>query len=380
MHEILIKFLSSSCCKKDLLLDKKKVIVKSTTSDSFHDVVEGILTCSGCFKTYPIINAIPRLCNDLWNSELEEMKRIRKTEGAVILNENRKDLTNPETYNQIEKIVREKWNIKQDASNYIKKKAENDFRYQIKECERQEKVINTLKLYLNYNNTIKTVLDIGGGTGGLIKCLNDHFKPIFSIMLDYDLSWINVAQLRCPDIQIIRGDAMNLPFKKESIDCVFSLATIEHIQNYERALREMCYVTKHIFFVSWNPNKYFLYDIGHLDAPITIFPRKIAYYVAIFWHKIRKTGRTKEHIAWELERTFYISTTHVKKVLSKHGKVFNVFKDFCLFSLKSDYSYRMGKLKKFLISHTFFTRIILRSLVFLKIEPFCYYIMKKNLE
>lgn len=375
MNENLLDILCCPGCKSNLTLEKKVIIV-SGIDDNPCDVSEGILTCLKCNKSYPIIDGIPRLCNNLWQSEREEEERIKKIAKVIVCEQKANAIMNSEAYKQIEKIVRETWNIQPTASEYIKKKAEKDICYQTKECEKQEKVIHTLKLY--YSDEIKIVLDIGGGTGGLIKCLNDYFSPIFSIMLDYDLSWIKVARLRCPKVQIVRGDAVNLPFKRGSIDCVLSMAMVEHIENYKRVIQEMCEVTKNICFVGWNPNKYFLYDIGHLDAPITIFPKKIARYVAIAWHSIRRTGRTKINITRELEGVFYVPTTHVKKVLRKYGDVFNVFVDFSLFSLKSSYSYRLGKSKNIFNKYPLITKCILKLLVFFKIEPQCYYILRKR--
>ena len=375
MNENLLDILCCPGCKANLSLEKK-VIIGSGIDDNSYDISEGILTCLECNKSYPVIDGIPRLCNNLWQLELEEEERIKKIAKVIIHEQKANDITNSEAYKQIEKIVREKWNVQSTASEYIKKKAEKDVCYQTKECEKQEKVIHTLKLYCS--DEIKIILDIGGGTGGLIKCLNDYFNPIFPIMLDYDLSWIKVARLRCPKVQIVRGDAVNLPFKRGSIDCVFSMAMIEHIENYKKVIQEMCEVTKNICFVGWNPNKYFIYDIGHLDAPITLFPKKIARYVAIAWHRIRRTGRTKTNITRELETVFYVPTTHVKKVLCKYGDVFNVFVDFSLFSLKSSYSYRMGKSKNFFNKHLSLTKFILKLLVFFKIEPQCYYILRKK--
>ena len=117
---------------------------------------------------------------------------------------------------------------------------------------------------------------------------------------------------------------------------------------------------------------------GPLATTVTIFPKSIAKHIALFWHKIRKTRRAKSSILYELENINYISTTHVKNILERDGRVFNVFTKFSLFSLKSDYHYNMGKVKYYLLKYIFIARLIFKLLVLLKIEPNCYYILIKK--
>lgn len=372
MKRDLLNLLCSPCCKAELKLETKQVLINDATEE---DILEGILSCSNCNKRYPIINGIPRLCTELWEEEIRELQRLRNTAYSVIHTKNKERSFN--IYEEIEKKVRQKINLPTNASNYLKKKKENDIYFRVRGCEKQDKYIQTLKLYYD-KKKVETILDVGGGQGGLIKCFSECYSPYFSIMLDYDLSWIDVAKLRNPTVQVIRGDAVNLPFKKASIDIVISQAMLEHIREYDKAIKEMCEVTKDVCFVSWNPNKFSLYDFGHLDAPVTILPKAMAKYVAIMWHRIRRTGVRTDTIISGLERTFYISTTHVKNILRKYGRVYNVFVDFLLFSIQSNYSYRMRRIRKIFLKHTLITKLICKLFILLRIEPNCYYILKKR--
>lgn len=377
MKRDLLDLIYSPCCKATLKLETKKILINNDIENKYEDIMEGILCCLNCNKEYPIINGIPRLCNELWEEEKRVLEKFKKRINTIT-EQRQKEIGIQDVYSEIEKIIRQKINIPLGASDYLKKKLESDIYYRIEGCEKQEKYIHTLELYYD-KKKVRAILDIGGGQGGLIKCFLKYYTPSLSIMLDYDLSWVEVAKLRNPAVQIIRGDATNLPFQKESIDIVISQAMLEHVKQYDKALKEMCEVTKHICFICWNPNKFFLYDFGHLDAPVTIFPKEIAKYIAILWHKIRKTGCPVDSIVSELEKTFYISTSHVKNFLKKYGYAYNVFTDFALFSIKSDYSYRMKRIKKYFLKHIFIAKLICNLLVLFKIEPQCYYILKKDM-
>jgi ubiquinone/menaquinone biosynthesis C-methylase UbiE len=196
-------------------------------------------------------------------------------------------------------------------------------------------------------------------------------------MVDLDLDWARVASLRNPNVEIIRGDATKLPIRDDMFDVVISQAMLEHIPDHTAALHEMCRTTRAVLFVAWGPNKNSLYDFGHLDAPVTLFSRKNAKKVAILWHKMLKTDRTHEWISSELDGTFYISTGFVKRLLKTYGTVFNVFTEFCMNSLRSEYSYRGGRIKNLLAKMPMLSKGIFKLLEFLMIEPQCYYILIK---
>ncbi len=374
MKRNLLKLLCSPCCKADLVVFIPVTGGHEQEVDDNDEISQGILSCTCCSKGFPILNGIPRLCNLLLIEEEKELNDL-KNKGIFIVNRiNRKETVN---YDEIEHRIRK---IMQSDNNnlsaYLKARVEKNIAFKVRGCEEQEKFINTLKVF--YKKGITSFLDIGGGAGGLIKCFSEAYNMDNCIMLEYDLKWAEVAKLRNPGVEILRGDATNLPFKTNSIDVVFSQATLEHIRDYDRALMNMCRVTKNVLFISWNPNKFSFYDFGHLDAPITIFPKSIAKYVALIWHLLRRTGRTYDSISKEIDETHYISTTHVAKKLHKHGEVKNVFTEFMFFSLKSNSSYVMSSLKRLFSKNYFLANLFCKFLVILKIEPQCYYILKKK--
>lgn len=336
-------------------------------------MLEGVLTCDSCKERFPIVDAIPRLCRDLAESEKEALERYAEL-SEVIVEGQEEEIA--DRYGEIERIVRERVAVPDDATEYLKKRAETELEFRVRACELQEKYVRTLKCH--YDSRPETLIDIGGGQGGLVKCFNERLRPSLSVMIDRDLKWVDVAKLRNPDVEIVRADAVSIPFRSDSFDVVLSQAMLEHVADHDSALGEMCRITKSVMFLCWGPNKFFLYDLGHLDAPVTVLPKPLGRWVALIWHRLRRTGRTMETIDEGLGRTFYISTRHVKRFLRRFGRVQNVFASFMTFSLQSEYSYSLHGTRGYMKRHPSLTNFILRAMVALRVEPNGYYIMLKD--
>ena len=368
----MVHALNSPCCKQEMNLITHVVWTDEVSPDDSSEVKEGILGCTACNREFPIIDGIPRLCLDLFPFEKDILNRSKvKPLQAQIAKPQIKDV-----YLKIEELVREK--IKSDSkSHYSRKRYDAQLAFRVKECEYQEKYVKTLNAF--HDRRISTLLDIGGGQGGLIYCCNRMLKPTTSVLLDYDLSWVEVAKIRNPSIEVVRADAANIPFKSHYFDLTISQATLEHIPDYKKAITEMCRVTKQTLFLCWNPNKYSLYDFGHVDAPVTIFPKSVAKYLAFAWHKIRRTGRSMDWIEEELKKTFYISTSTVEKIMRRYGKTHNVFSNFVINSLEDGEKGRFVSQKKLLSKYKFLSRFFLDALAFCRIEPQCYYVLKKSI-
>lgn len=89
----------------------------------------------------------------------------------------------------------------------------------------------------------KRILDVGSGTGTLIRVLREVFQEPFEAV-GTDISNIGENFHRKKGIKFIRADAQKLPFPEESFDFVFSTDAFEHLINPQKALEEMFRVTK----------------------------------------------------------------------------------------------------------------------------------------
>ncbi|MFH1751765.1 MAG: class I SAM-dependent methyltransferase [archaeon] len=105
----------------------------------------------------------------------------------------------------------------------------------------------TRGLDIGYLNFVLTrfgkgkVLDVGCGFGELIEALR---------AFGFDVSGLTVTGLEVKEckekgLNVVLGDAgKELPFESNSFDIVLSIGSIEHIENWENAMKEMSRVLK----------------------------------------------------------------------------------------------------------------------------------------
>ena len=97
-----------------------------------------------------------------------------------------------------------------------------------------------------------TLVDVCCGTGHILG----QAKGRFDNAIGLDLSTGMMAVARARGFCTIGGDALNMPIKDESVDCVTAFSALHHIYDYEQAVREMARILKPhgIFYSDWDPN------------------------------------------------------------------------------------------------------------------------------
>lgn len=113
----------------------------------------------------------------------------------------------------------------------------------------------------NYDVNGKTVINVGGGHGREAEAL---LKAGASkvVIVDIALGQLKNALTRrekhgLTHLEVILGDAENIPIADKSFDLGFIFGALHHFPNHERAISEICRTSKEIRFL----------DI--MDAPIT---------------------------------------------------------------------------------------------------------------
>ena len=86
-------------------------------------------------------------------------------------------------------------------------------------------------------------LEAGSGPGTCSSTLGGMAR-VRATALDLDADALAVAAARDPRLALVRGDLYALPFRSGAFDLVFSSSTMEHLDAFDRALREMVRVTR----------------------------------------------------------------------------------------------------------------------------------------
>lgn len=112
----------------------------------------------------------------------------------------------------------------------------------------------------------ETLLDLGCGTGFVMRKASKYFKKIYGI--DISQKMVNKIEL-LPNMKVFTGDIENLPFENESFDVVISVAVLHHISDHTSVIREVYRVLKKegIFYTD--------HDIDRRFVKIFYIPLKI---------------------------------------------------------------------------------------------------------
>ena len=161
---------------------------------------------------------------------------------------------------------------------------------------------NEIKDYLN-SRKYKNVLEVGCGTGILLKELKDNYGKIEFCGLDPNESGFhgyegisNNIISTDKNLNIIKKDINNFNFKKK-FDLIFSFNVFEHILDQEKYLKQTnSLLNENGLSIIFSPNYDFPYE-PHFVLPI-IFNKKIT--KKIFNKKIDlHEAKTKEIGLWE---------------------------------------------------------------------------------
>jgi ubiquinone/menaquinone biosynthesis C-methylase UbiE len=85
------------------------------------------------------------------------------------------------------------------------------------------------------------VLEVGSGTGRISHVIVKRGGELTALDIGPRLVASVAGELRCDGIV---GDALRLPFRDESFDCVLSSECVEHTPDPSQAIREMCRVCR----------------------------------------------------------------------------------------------------------------------------------------
>lgn len=140
-----------------------------------------------------------------------------------------------------------------------------------------ESLISILK-YLQ-DQKIK-LLDLACATGYYSEIIGSLFPNVMYTGADYSESMIVVAGERYPDKEFFVEDATSLSLQTDSFDCVMLSGALEHIPDYQKAIREICRVSKKYIILHRLPiavNNELIHTLGSqysIITPRTYFSEK----------------------------------------------------------------------------------------------------------
>lgn len=325
------------------------------------EIIAGTLVCKKNHR-FAIENGIPML-------RANQKMEIRGYEDTKINdNENYSTLPLKQRQKRVKALVKKLIHVERARTRYAKGILERDIDYRTNysrkdkyvELIRQEMKIlgdedtrrrgdKDVRILGNRGIRVQTILELGIGQGGFATSLKEGFKPTKMIGLDYDPDWARVAKLTDPSIDVIVGDATNLPIKSGSIDLVAAAYLLEHIRDWKTVIDQAQRVGTHSFFI-WSPNKNFPWDYGHFrNAPLLPWlPASIGQYIAWGIAHAKGFNDTLGQCRNEIETMNYVSPGQFENYLrTKQITYRDSFLPFVWMTLDQSYQYwRLARLLK----------------------------------
>lgn len=199
MKKEVLNILRCPNCKQTLELTEHKIVDD--------EVMDGTLKCNNCQNSFKVSHGVPRMIVDL-----ADRKQIAESFGFL-------------------------W----------ARKAENKLEIDTLYGETEEEEINSFFHCMSITPDDlkgKVILDAGCGCGRLTRTIGQFGAEVFGI--DISSSIENVYEYCKPhnNVNIVQTDVLNLPFKEESFDYVWSDMAICYSKETKHAFDNLCEVLK----------------------------------------------------------------------------------------------------------------------------------------
>lgn len=94
---------------------------------------------------------------------------------------------------------------------------------------------------------LRTALEVGCGVGYSTERLRDIIPPQARLEASEYLDWqVTAARERLPDTRVVQEDIYRLRRRDQSLDLVFALEVLEHLEDDSAALRELHRVARYV--------------------------------------------------------------------------------------------------------------------------------------
>lgn len=106
---------------------------------------------------------------------------------------------------------------------------------------------------------VESILDVGCGEGFTLNRLKEHKIGKKLEGLEYLQTAIDLGKEMYPDIKITQGSIYELPYKDNSFDLVLCTEVLEHLEEPQKALKELVRVSNKYIVISVPNEPFFMF-------------------------------------------------------------------------------------------------------------------------
>ncbi|MCK4223701.1 MAG: methyltransferase domain-containing protein [candidate division Zixibacteria bacterium] len=231
MKNDLIDLLACPACQTSPL----EIQVRSRRAE---EITEADLTCSRCGRSYPVKDGIPVM---LTNLDEQPSSQVDNQKGG-------KDID--QKPNKMHKEVREANIAYYDA---VAEVYEDEVEQAIHQSDSNQKRVDEIIKGLSEKTQKGLFLDLGCGTGNVLKLGNKHFKRAIGV----DISFNMLKGARQNNLEVIQADTLSLPFKSSLFNTVSIFSVLHHLYDYLQIFKQINRVLKSdgYLYSDWDPTK-----------------------------------------------------------------------------------------------------------------------------
>jgi 2-polyprenyl-3-methyl-5-hydroxy-6-metoxy-1,4-benzoquinol methylase len=290
-----------------------------------HHIADGILACSGGHR-WPILDEVPRLVGGSQFTTEEREFLSQPTGGQPRRTVTPLVLSDDEVERELACTVRRNYGYGPGMSPGARRRAEREIEYTVAEYRglNKNKYLTLVRERLRARP--RRLLDVGGDLGASAKCFAAAYGCRDVVVVDLNIANHHAFKSADRRLCLVRADAQNLPFADAAFDLVVSAFLLEHVPDWRTAASEMMRVAAECF-ISFGPNRWFPYEIGHIDAPLAgTLPKSMAKYVAYVWLWLTRQGRSLKRIEESLAEVHFISSRAFRgQCRNCHRQAINLF-------------------------------------------------------
>lgn len=339
-------------------------------------LVEGTVACRSGHR-FPVLDEVPRLVPRSMLNEEELGVFSRCSEGPAPKQVEPRIVEGREFEDLLRSEVEAEYGLSDRSDSAHKARAASALSYKIDEF----RGLNKAKYLAPVRRLVESadsILEVGSGLPGLIRCFSGAYTPETSVVADLAIQYADAFKTPNRSALLVRADVQRLPFSDARFDLILSAFMLEHVPDWRTAVLEMKRVGT-TTFVAFGPNRWFPFEIGHLNAPLAgSLPKNLAAYVTFLWLRATRNPRTLTSIRKSLGNVNHVSSSAFQSFCRVHfDRVTNLFPQIVA-SIASDRTSSVSLSRRLIRSFPGSAQRLAEFLTLLRMEPQMYFLLGRR--
>jgi ubiquinone/menaquinone biosynthesis C-methylase UbiE/uncharacterized protein YbaR (Trm112 family) len=194
------------------------------------EIIEADLTCQHCGRSYPVTEGIPVMLADTDGQQ-------RSSETLCSSSHRHREVreANIEYYDAVAEVY------------------EDEVEQAVHQGDSNQRRVETMVKDLAEKTRNDLFLDLGCGTGNVLKLGNKYFKRAIGV----DISFNMLKAARQNNLEVVQADVLSLPFHSSLFDVVSVFSVLHHIYDYQKVFAQISRVLKRggYLYSDWDPTR-----------------------------------------------------------------------------------------------------------------------------